>query len=92
MAVKAQTSPKIDPVYACKSNCLTNPQTSYFENILKLKALDGCAKVFDRERPLITDKHTEIFDCIPCVMVLLVHSASRAQILTTTRPTFDLEL
>ncbi len=38
----------------------------------ELKALDCCAKSFDREHPLITDKHTEIFDCIPYVMVLFL--------------------
>ena len=34
-----------------------------------------CA-AFHHKRFLITDKHTEISDCIPCVMVLLLHSAS----------------
>ena len=42
-----------------------------------------CA-AFVREHYLIMDKHTEILVCIPCVMVLLLHSASRAQISTAT--------
>ena len=33
---------------------------------LKLKAFDCCIQLFDRECPLITDKHTEILSCIPC--------------------------
>ena len=44
------------------------------------------------DRSLITDKHTEILVCIPCVMGLLLHSASQAQISTTTHQTFDLDL
>ncbi len=39
----------------------------------------------DSELPLITDKHTEIVDYIPCVMVLLLHSANRALIPTIPR-------
>ena len=46
----------------------------------------------DRECPLITNKLAEILDCIPCVMVLLLHSASRTQISTTMHQTFDLDL
>ena len=42
-----------------------------------------CA-AFVREHYLIMDKHTEISVCIPCVMVLLLHSASWAQISTAT--------
>ena len=49
-------------------------------------------EALDRERPLITDKHTEILDCIPCVMMVLLHSASRAQRSTTPRQTVDLDL
>ncbi len=45
---------------------------------LQLKAPDRAA--FVRVHYLITDKHTEILVCIPSVMVLLLHSASRAQI------------
>ena len=41
----------------------------------QLKALDRC--------PLITDKDTAILDFIPCVMVILLHSGSRAVISTT---------
>ncbi len=38
----------------------------------KLKAPDRCAQLFDRERSLITDKHTEVLDCISCVMVFFL--------------------
>ena len=34
-------------------------------------------EALDRERHLITDKHTEILDCIPYVMVLLLHTDKR---------------
>ena len=37
----------------------------------------------DRKCLLITDNHTEILDCIPCVMVFLLHSTRQALILTT---------
>ncbi len=30
----------------------------------QLKAPDRCAQLFDCERYLITDKHTEVLDCI----------------------------
>ena len=56
---------------------------------IELKVLDRCAQLFDRERFLIMNKHTEILDCIPCVMVLLIHSASRAQISTATCQTLE---
>ncbi len=39
---------------------------------IKLKAPDCCAQLFDRERSLITDKHTEVLDCISYVMVFLL--------------------
>ncbi len=32
-----------------------------------LKAPDRCAQLFGRERYSITDKHTEVLDCISCV-------------------------
>ena len=47
----------VEPVSKVEDTCSTT-----YENILELKALDRCTKVFDRERPLITDKYTEIFD------------------------------
>ena len=40
--------------------------------IKELKAPDRCARLLDREFPLITDKHTEILGCIPCVMVIFL--------------------
>ena len=48
-----------------------------------VKVLDHYKRVFDCEHPLITDKNTEILDCIPCVMVILLHSASQALISLT---------
>ncbi len=53
-------------------------KTSKIKNPRPLRA------AFDRECFLIVGKHTEILDCIPCVMVFLLHSASRAQISTAT--------
>ena len=41
-----------------------------------------CA-AFDRKRFLITDKHTEILDCIPCIMVIS-HKQSSKQTNTQT--------
>ncbi len=38
--------------------------------------------------PLITDKRREISDCIPCVMVLLLHSGSQALISKVLSPCY----
>ncbi len=40
-----------------------------YEIYAKLTAPDRCVQLFDRERYLITDTHTEVLDCISCVMV-----------------------
>ncbi len=38
----------------------------------ELKAPDRCAQLFDRERSLSTDNHTEVLDCISCVVVFFL--------------------
>ena len=43
--------------------------TVFSPEFFRLKAPDRCAQLFDRERSLITDKHTEVLDCISYVMV-----------------------
>ncbi len=72
-------------IYLASPNNLPYPENT-------IKSPRPLRAAFDRERFLITDKHREILDCIPCVMVLLMHSASRAQISTATCQTFDLDL
>ena len=62
---------------------------------VRLKAPDHCTRIFDHECPIITDKLTEILDCIPNFMVILLHSASQALISTILQqahsvPTMDL--
>ncbi len=37
---------------------------NFLEFLKKFKAPDRCAQLFDRERFSITDKHTEVLDCI----------------------------
>ncbi len=41
-------------------------------NILAIKSPLLLCAALDHERSLITDKHTEILDCIPCVMVIFL--------------------
>ncbi len=40
-------------------------------SFIQLKAPDRCAQLFDREHFLITDKHTEVLDCISCVIKVI---------------------
>ncbi len=47
-----------------------DPPTHLFKRTLK--APDRCAQLFDRERSLITDKHTEVLDCISYIMVFML--------------------
>ena len=42
------------------------------ESSSKFKVPDRCAQLFDRECYLITEKHKEVLDCIPCVMVFFL--------------------
>ncbi len=39
---------------------------------LKLEEPDRCTQLVDREHSLITDKHTEVLDCISCVLVFFL--------------------
>ena len=64
----------------------------YTKSLKNQKPPTAAFAAFVCECYLITDKHTESLVCIPCVMVLLLHSASRAQISTATCQTFDLDL
>ena len=65
---------------------ITNKSLNQVSIHFQYKSPRPLRAAFVRERYLIyTDKHTEILVCIachgdfPCVMLLLLHSASRAQ-------------
>ncbi len=48
------------------------PVTTKIVLYTRLQAPDRCAQLFDRKHFLITDKQTEILDCILCVMVIFL--------------------
>ncbi len=69
---------KIPTVHLCHWFFLWNTCTFYY-----LKVLDHCARVLIANTHWLLTNKTEILDCISCVVVILLHLASRALILTT---------